>query len=525
MLQHTVLICGWPDLCEYIVFAASLDKNLRARQPSLQDNTMLSQTAVYAAIFGVVFLAARLLANYFFFGLQSPPGPVLARFSDVWRFVDACRGQHHDTAVKLRERYGSVVRIGPNAISVSDPKAIEAVLGLKANLDKTDSVKPMQNPYKGEVMPMLISAIDSKTHARIKRPIANAYSMTAALSLEPVANEVFSTLLAKLRGIQPCERCRIDEWLSFFAFDFILQATFSRDFGFLKAGKDLNKLLATLDLQFLYISTMGAMPWLDNFLLKNPLLLYFLKIPNPLVDFASECVRERLAISDCKTPSIKPDFLIHFIQAQAQHPDTVTDLQMITYATTNVLAGSDTTYAALVAILYHILKHPNVHAKVRTELDTACPSYPLSFAQAQSLPYLNATIKEALRIHPTAGIELERRVGADGLVLPTGHRLPPGAIVGVNAWPVQRDKGVFGQDAEEFVPERWLMRDEEESEWKERVKTMERCDLSFGRGPRACLGKNIALMLLGKVVGTLIGLFDVSHCLRSHWDLLIICFR
>lgn len=157
-------------------------------------------------------MGCRLLLNLFTFSLDSPPGPLLARLSDSWRFLDACFGQHHATIIKLLNQYGPVVRLDPNTISIADPAAIEQVLGLKTNLGKTDSVKPMQNPYnKGQVLPMLISAIDSKLHSRIKRPIAGAYSMTTMLTFEAVADQGINKLLEKLRDVKPGQRCPIDQ--------------------------------------------------------------------------------------------------------------------------------------------------------------------------------------------------------------------------------------------------------------------------------------------------------------------------
>lgn len=207
--------------------------------------------------------------------------------------------------------------------------------------------------------------------------------------------------------------------MAFFSFDFILQATFSRDFGFLAEGKDIDGMLAMLDIQFAYISTMGNMPWLDNFLLKNPLLLFLLRIPNPLVDFASARAKARLNGDEKADPS-QPDFLTRF--AQAQHPDVVTELQLITYATTNVLAASDTTSAALTAIIYHILKHPAVHAKLQAEIDASCTTFPVSYTDAHThLPYLHATIQEVLRVFPTSG----HRDGAQSRA--RGHGAPHGA--------------------------------------------------------------------------------------------------
>lgn len=83
----------------------------------------------------------------------------------------------------------------------------------------------------------------------------------------------------------------------------------------------------------------------------------------------------------------------------------------------------------MTAVIYHILRYPSVWVEIVAELDALGASYPVSYAQAQGLPYLTAGIREALRIHPTAGIELERRVDQGGLVLPTGGTLSPGTML------------------------------------------------------------------------------------------------
>lgn len=153
--------------------------------------------------------------------------------------------------MELHRRYGPVVRIGPNAVSVADPAAIESVLGLKANLDKTDSVRPRINMHEGQELPIIIAAIDSKRHAQLRRPVAGAYSLTSLLELESVVDDVISTMVKRLRekfirGPDHGKSCLIDQWMSFFSFDLILQATFSKDFGFLNAGKDVDSMLRCL---------------------------------------------------------------------------------------------------------------------------------------------------------------------------------------------------------------------------------------------------------------------------------------
>ena len=427
-----------------------------------------------------------------------------------------------------------VVRIGPNVVSVADPAAIDLVLGLKSNLDKTDSVKPLINTHDGQELPMLIAAIDSKRHAQLRRPIAGAYSLTTLLELECVADDVIGTMVRRLRekftrGQDHSEACPMDQWMSFFSFDFILQATFSKDFRFLNAGKDIDSMLSMLDLQFAYISTVGAMPWVDKLLLKNPFLLMLIKTPNPLVDFAFQRIHDRVRGGDEKLQRReRKDFLSRFMDAQRQNPEAISDLQLMTYTATNVLAASDTTSATLAAAISFVLRHPLVHHKLRTEIDEASLDFPVPYKEAQKLPYLDAVIKEVFRIWPVASIELERKVGPSGLILPTGQKLAPGTVVGLNAWPLHRNTDVFGFNVEDFEPERWLRRlNESQEDFDKRFRLMQRASLTFGAGPRACLGKHVAYLEIYKLIPTLFGLFDVSipshRTLHSETQVLTLC--
>lgn len=71
------------------------------------------------------------------------------------------------------------------------------------------------------------------------------------------------------------------------------------------------------------------------------------------------------------------------------------------------------------------------------------------------MPYFQACMREALRMHPAVGQLLERIVPAEGATV-SGHFLPGGTIVGMNPWVAARDNSVYGMDACEFRPERWL---------------------------------------------------------------------
>lgn len=129
----------------------------------------------------------------------------------------------------------------------------------------------------------------------------------------------------------------------------------------------------------------------------------------------------------------------------------------------NIGAGSDTTSITLNAALFNVLKHPHVHQRLQAELDEAHAEGRLSdppvFKETQELPYLEAIIKESLRIHAALGLPLWRQVPAGGVTL-HGMYFPPGSNVGINPWVAHRNE-VWGPDADEFKPERWLESSEE----------------------------------------------------------------
>ena len=102
----------------------------------------------------------------------------------------------------------------------------------------------------------------------------------------------------------------------------------------------------------------------------------------------------------------------------------------------NIFAGSDTTAATLRAIFYFLCRNPEAHQKLLNEVDEAAQkgeiSNPVTFAEAQNMKYLQAVIKEGLRIHPAVGVLLERVVPEGGAEFGDVW-LPEGTIIGVSA--------------------------------------------------------------------------------------------
>lgn len=150
-------------------------------------------------------------------------------------------------------------------------------------------------------------------------------------------------------------------------------------------------------------------------------------------------------------------------------------------------AGSDTTAIAMRAVFYYLMTNPETYQKLMSELDKAAAkgelSSPVKYAEAIKLPYLCATIKEAMRLHPSVGLTMPRIVPAGGVTL-AGHFIPAGYRVGINAAVLHYNKEIFGDDADSFNPSRWLERD---------ATMMDKYMLHFGAGTRTCIGKNVCV--------------------------------
>ncbi|KAL6244266.1 hypothetical protein RBB50_008508 [Rhinocladiella similis] len=450
---------------------------------------------------------SKLLFNKYGKGLNSIPGPFLAGFSDFWRFFCTTFSTAHEAHVELHRKTNShFVRIGPRTISISDTTLIPTIYGTHSSFTKSEYYKLSMMPLDGRYSPSLFTALDERYHTSIKRPIATAYSMSTIIEFEPLVDSTTALLMSRLDGFAASGiSFDFGVWLQMYAFDVIGEILFSQKLGFLESGTDVAGIMADIRGKISYAACVGQIPFLDRILTKNPL---FLKIvpTHPIVTFTLERMRERAA-SVAYGAGRKRDFLTRCIEAQARYPDIVTDRMIVLYNGDNVAAGSDTTGIALRTIFYYLLKTPTCLRRVVEEIDRADKAGQLSsfvtWHESNRLPYLQACIKEALRIHPVVGLIIERCVPMGGIVL-GGHYLPEGTTVGMNPWVTARAEGVFGADADTFRPERWL------EATQEQLIAMERANLTFGYGKRACIGKNISMLEICKVVPQLLRLYQLS---------------
>lgn len=156
-------------------------------------------------------------------------------------------------------------------------------------------------------------------------------------------------------------------------------------------------------------------------------------------------------------------------------------------------AGHETSATALLWWSWLIATHPEAAARARDEVDGVLQGRDPAAADAPALPYLAATLKEAMRLYPPIGALMTRRVAAPFTL--AGRTVPAGTLLRITPWTIQRDARWFPQPAA-FLPERFLgdaPAPAPRSAW-----------MPFGVGPRVCIGQHFAMLEMTLVAALLL---------------------
>jgi hypothetical protein len=352
-------------------------------------------------------------------------------------------------------------------VSFSNPEAAIELFKTGKGFHKTEFYGVFPPPENPDIFTETREAV----HGLKKRYAATPYSLASMQQSTPRIEETEKLLLSKLDEFADNNKiCDLGDWLHFFAFDVLGEVAFSKKFGFLEAGVDVDNNIKTIDNSQWYNGIIGQVPWLDHIFRRNPLwhLIPFLSTKNALVT--------RTALGQLEKRQNPPngekveyrDLLNSLIIAQQEHPEALGHGDVFAIAHGAIFAGSDSTASTMQSFFWYVLANKKVYEKLVDEIMSANLSEMVQYNEAQNLPYFQACLKEAMRIAPAVGLNITRKVPAGGAEI-DGVKLPAGTAVAVNGWVLHRHRGIFGEDADVFRPERWLDSD------KEKVKLMERC--------------------------------------------------
>lgn len=221
------------------------------------------------------------------------------------------------------------------------------------------------------------------------------------------------------------------------------------------------------------------------------------ELKNVVDEFAYDVIARKRRLSSHGSP-LGPDLLSRFVEHGRQTNEEISDSELRDVVMNVILAGRDTTACALSWLFFELTRKKDVVEKIIEEVELVCgvgENADYSFDTMGKLKYCHCVALETLRLHPSVTNDPRYAVKCD--ILPDGTKVPAGAGIDLCFYSILRKEDVWGLDALEFKPERFL--DEKEpSPFKYPV---------FHAGPRMCLGRPLALMNMKLAMSILVTSF------------------
>ena len=431
------------------------------------------------------------------------PGPRLYSASSVPLALKAWHARSVQTIYKLHQKHGPVVRVGPNQISFNSLSALRTIYGAGSPYERTDFYR-MFDAYG---RPNLFTFASGQEHRERKKLISNMYSNQTVLAphySQMVLNKVsaFLTMLDR----EPTVASEIFASLHYFSLDAISEFVYGQDYGATNAlagaAYDRHMLHDILDpsrrrmswyaVHFptytRWITTRSG--WMEGFITKLGLLpmnkpFTYSGIRTHALDAFH---RFKAAAHDIQLKRAETSVIGRLVKVQQTR--RLTDMDVASECADHLLAGIDTTADSLMFLIWALSlpKHNQFQDKLREEVSHISVNE-MEMPDPKSLthlPYLNAVLKESLRLYSPLPTFEPRTCPTDSVI--DGFDIPAGAVVGMSPYCLHREESVF-PDPLAFNPGRWLTEDGmllPESDAKNRFFW------AFSSGARMCIGMHLA---------------------------------
>ncbi|RDA84173.1 hypothetical protein CP532_3904 [Ophiocordyceps camponoti-leonardi (nom. inval.)] len=486
----------------------------------------MSTLSIWTTVVNLLYLSARALAclslavstiavyRLWLHPLARVPGPRLAAVSNVWYALKIRNGCAVELATTLHRKYGEAVRVGPNEVWFNSSEAYDQIYSARGGYEKSDFYLAtcLSRPQLDWRLRLhfpdtldLLSERDAKRYRLQRRLIGQVYRASNVAKFEAAIDRVLDEVVETISGLEGAI-LDLNEWMHIVVVECLCACVLSWSPGMLRERTDYGSLIHSYQ-GWRRKSVFGLFPLAAKLALLRPEIDRLLGRlwgvtwgkPPGFRNFFPEVnkrISRRLKTALRPVPAAdnRRDLLADLIQLHRDKPE-FSDKYLKKMAMTNFGAGHETMASTLTSILAMIGSHPEVHKRVASEIREQ--------ASACQLQYTRAVIKEAMRLHPVIAMSLPRKAPPGGLGI-RGLWLPPETTVGCSPVALHRNERIFGPDAASFRPDRWL-RCETESQ-----RLSDRCSLSWGGGSRSCPGRQLAELVVLKVVTRVLAHFEVK---------------
>ncbi|TGO67404.1 hypothetical protein BOTNAR_0043g00080 [Botryotinia narcissicola] len=454
--------------------------------------TALKFTAIILTSFFTSLTGSILTYRVFFHPLRHFPGPFGAKCSKLTHVARLLETSDNYLQVHtLHDKYGDIVRIGPNELSIIKPEAVKAMIGPGSKCTKSAWYDVVGLPHTTMHLER-----DRVKHDKRRKVWDRGFSAKALRNYEGRVTRHADDLVSRISTFGG-KAINATHWFNAYAFDVIGDLAFGKSFDMLKTGEK-HFALKILQEGMEPLGILTPIPWVFPILIKIPGAM------DGFNRFVNYCA-EHIDIRRANEPSV-PDIMTWLIDAEKNDPDPIHRDTRWLHGDSRlaIIAGSDTTSATLTYLFYHLCLEPHHVAKLREELEPIfTPGSPSECRDIQDAPYLNAVINETLRLHPPVPSGLLRQTPPEGLTI-DGTYIQGDVVISAPTWTMGRLKSCY-PSPHTFLPTRWFP-DAQNAQYllDKSVFT------PFSAGNYSCIGKQLALMELRAVVARMVMRFEIG---------------
>ncbi|KAM7192309.1 cytochrome P450 family protein [Naviculisporaceae sp. PSN 640] len=484
----------------------------------LEATTDIVKGHILAAVLGFVGLYIVTTSIRTYSRLHHIPGPPGTGWSIWWLAKHQAGGTLCCDLEEVADKYGPIARIGPDWVVVSDPTEIRRIWSVRSGYQRSPWYTGFRfNPESDNIL----TYNDNKEHHNIRSKLLPGYMGKGLGNHEDTVDEAILKFVNLINREYLTTNGQVEPKLMdgsrafvYFSSDVNSNIEFSTSFGYLEKNRDINGIIEALETLMPATTALALFP-AANWLSRTRLVKPFLPKPTDkegvgrLLGVVQQRVQERYREKGSpETAKTRPrDVLQSFVET------SLSPVEVEAEALVHLFGATDTTAAALRTTLFHLAAKPTAYRTLQAEIDSFFRSGKatrpvITDAEAKSLPYLQAVIKEGLRMWPPIMGLMPKSSSKDDIIC--GKKVPANTHVAWSPLSIMKNKELFGQDAQFFEPGRWIAAAEEVD--ATRLKEMEAVlGMAFAGGSRwECLGRKLALMEIGKVLFELVLRFDFA---------------